>query len=227
MHSGAYGASLAGGAFDFWSFLKQPQTILRFLSWVFSIVVFGTITSKGYTNTTRVEPNNHCMFNDNDHACSFSVAIGVLGFLACVAFLVLDAHFPNISNATDRKRIVTGDLAFSSVWAFLWFICFCVLANQWSKTDSSTVLADAARAIITFSFFSTITWALLFYFAYRRYREGVSEFNQDYTDPAHDRTTPYPHSSSQYGNSDAPTGYQQSPFSNNQGNTGDYQPPAY
>lgn len=34
MQSSAYGASLAGGTFDFLSFLRQPQTILRFLSWV-------------------------------------------------------------------------------------------------------------------------------------------------------------------------------------------------
>lgn len=34
MQNSAYGASLAGGAFDLANFLKQPQTILRFLSWV-------------------------------------------------------------------------------------------------------------------------------------------------------------------------------------------------
>lgn len=30
----AYGASLSGGSFDPINFLKQPQTILRLLSWV-------------------------------------------------------------------------------------------------------------------------------------------------------------------------------------------------
>ncbi|XP_017280786.1 synaptogyrin-2a [Kryptolebias marmoratus] len=224
MQSEAYGASLAGGAFDFESFVKQPQTILRFLSWIFAIVVFGTITAEGYTNTTSVQ-DAKCMFNNNDHACSYGVGIGVLAFLACVAFLILDAHFPNISNATDRKRIVTADLAFSSAWTFLWFICFCVLTNQWTKTNAASIIADAARAVITFSFFSTITWALLSYFALRRYRQGVSEFNQDYTDPAHDQSTPYPNAP--YGNSGVPAGYQQSPFSSSQGNPGEYQPPAY
>lgn len=34
MSSSAYGASFAGGAFDFVDFLKQPQTVLRCLSWV-------------------------------------------------------------------------------------------------------------------------------------------------------------------------------------------------
>lgn len=34
MQNTAYGASFAGGAFDLASFVKQPQTILRLLSWV-------------------------------------------------------------------------------------------------------------------------------------------------------------------------------------------------
>lgn len=37
----AYGASLAGGSFDFQKFAKQPYTIVRFLSWV-SLTKQGT-----------------------------------------------------------------------------------------------------------------------------------------------------------------------------------------
>ncbi|XP_015227612.1 PREDICTED: synaptogyrin-2-like [Cyprinodon variegatus] len=217
MQGSAYGASLAGGAFDFESFVKKPQTILRFLSWVFSIVVFASITAEGYINK-HMQQETMCMFNNNDSACSYAVGIGVLAFLACVAFLLLDAYFPNISNAKERKFIVMGDLAFSAVWTFLWFICFCVLANQWSKTDAKVVMADAAKAVIAFSFFSVITWSLLSYFAFGRYRQGVSDFNQDYTDPAQDHTSPYP---------PAPSSYQQAPFTNNQAQPGEYQPPNY
>lgn len=39
METGAYGASLSGGAFDFMTFVKQPQTIVRFLSWVSDLTV--------------------------------------------------------------------------------------------------------------------------------------------------------------------------------------------
>uniref|UniRef100_A0A1A8P3Q1 Synaptogyrin n=2 Tax=Nothobranchius TaxID=28779 RepID=A0A1A8P3Q1_9TELE len=224
MQSGAYGSSLAGGAFDVENFVKQPHTILRFLSWVFSIVVFATITAEGYTNTVQLD-EKICIFNSNNSACSYGVAVGLLAFLACVIFLMMDAYFPNISNAKDRKRIVIGDLAFSAVWTFLWFICFCVLVNQWSKSNSSLYIASAARAVITFSFFSIITWALLTYFTYKRYAQGVNEFTEDYTDPAQDHTTPYPQGP--YGNSSVPSGYQQSPFSNKQETPGEYQPPAY
>lgn len=34
----AYGASLAGGSFNFQKFARQPQTIVRVLSWVSSII---------------------------------------------------------------------------------------------------------------------------------------------------------------------------------------------
>ncbi|KAF3846308.1 hypothetical protein F7725_003386 [Dissostichus mawsoni] len=204
MQSSAYGASLAGGAFDVIHFVKQPQTILRCLSWLFSIVVFATITAEGYINQTK-EQNAKCIFNANDSACSYGVGIGVLAFMACVLFLIVDAYFPQISNAKERKVIVLGDL--------------------WSQTPNTTEAAgDAARAIVAFSFFSIITWGLLCFFALGRYRQGVNEFEQEYRDPANDQSTPYP--PSPYASS-GPTGYQQSPFSNKQEQPGEYQPPAY
>lgn len=47
-------------------------------------------------------------------------------------------------------------------WAFLWFVGFCFLANQWQRTTPDNLPlnqgADAARAAITFSFFSIFTW---------------------------------------------------------------------
>ncbi|KAM4598045.1 synaptogyrin-2a [Polymixia lowei] len=225
MESGAYGASLAGGAFDLIDFVKQPQTIMRFLSWIFSIVVFATITAEGYINPVT-KKETECMFNNNDSACSYGVGIGVLAFLACVVFIILDAYFPQISNAKERKYIVVGDLVFSGAWSFLWFICFCVLANQWSKTPNRTDIAsDAARAVVAFSFFSIVTWVLLTVFAYRRYHQGVSDFDQGYSDPANDNSA-YPPTYPPYPSS-GPEGYQQSPFTHSQEQPGDYQPPAY
>lgn len=223
MESSAYGASLAGGAFDFWSFIKQTQTIVRLLCWLFSIVVFATIINEGYTNHHQ-GVDTTCMFNQNDSACSYAVGIGILAFLASVAFIVLDAYFPQISNAKDRKYIVLGDLVFSGVWTFLWFVCFCVLANLWSKTKVEVFLvpADAARAVVAFAFFSTATWALLTVLAFRRYRLGMDEIGIGYNDPATDHASPYP---SAYPG--GPDGYQQSPFTPSAVGEGGYQPPAY
>ncbi|XP_023659448.2 synaptogyrin-2-like [Paramormyrops kingsleyae] len=224
MDSSAYGASLAGGAFDFLGFLKQPQTIVRILSWVFAIIVFATIVAEGYATTGSATTDAKCMFNQNDGACSYAVTIGVIAFLACVIFLVLDAYFPQISNAKERKYIVSADLIFSGAWTFLWFVCFCYLANQWAKTNvTNGVIADAARGAVAFSFFSTVSWGLLVFFAVGRYRQGVTEFGQTYADPAHD--TPYPPYAT-----GAPQGYQQSPFTSGtqqQQGEGSYLPPSY
>ncbi|KAG9263967.1 synaptogyrin-2a [Astyanax mexicanus] len=214
-----YGAALSGGSFDFQSFIKKPQTIVRLLSWLFSIVVFATITAEGFVNQHQKE-DTKCIFNQNDSACSYGNAVGILAFLACVAFIILDAYFPQISNANQRKHIVISDLVFSGAWTFLWFVCFCFLANQWSHTvEIEGIPQDAARAVIAFSFFSVISWALLTLFAFRRYHQGMDEVG--YTDPSHDQTTPYPNYPS------APDNYQQAPFTHSSTGEGSYQPPAY
>lgn len=53
-------------------------------------------------------------------------------------------------------------LSVSAFWAFMWFVGFCLLANQWqvSKPDNNPLQegGDAARAAIAFSFFSIFTW---------------------------------------------------------------------
>lgn len=50
----------------------------------------------------------------------------------------------------------------SGFWTFLYFVSFCFLASQWSRTQTGDLPlnqgADAARAAIAFSFFSIITW---------------------------------------------------------------------
>lgn len=239
----AYGASLAGGGFDFYKFIRQPQTIVRILSWVFAIVVFGCITTEGYVNPPT-SSQAKCIFNQNDSACQYAVGIGVLGFLACVGFLVLDVYLPFMSSAQERKYSVMADLGFSGVWTFLWFVCFCLLASQWARThDVSGIPEDAARATVAFSFFSIATWGILTYFALVRFRRGVNEVTiPTYTEPPPDPHTPYPptyappsYNPTTYN----PTTYsvypssgpekQPSPFTQNTQPQGDmgYQPPAY
>ncbi|KAJ0051144.1 hypothetical protein NL108_014586, partial [Boleophthalmus pectinirostris] len=47
-------------------------------------------------------------------------------------------------------------------WSFMWFVGFCLLANQWqaSRVEDNPLRegGDAARAAITFSFFSIFSW---------------------------------------------------------------------
>ncbi|XP_027872961.1 synaptogyrin-2b [Xiphophorus couchianus] len=189
----AYGVALAGVGFDFYKFVRQPQTIVRVLSWVFALVVFACITTEGYVNPPS-SSQAKCIFNQSDSTCQYAVGVGVIAFLACVAFLMLDVYVPFMSNAQDRKYAVMADLGFSGVWTFLWLVCFCLLASQWSRThDVRAIPEDAARATIAFSFFSIATWGILTYFALGRFRRGVDDVSiPTYTDPAPEIHTPYP-----------------------------------
>ncbi|XP_047562477.1 synaptogyrin-2 isoform X2 [Lutra lutra] len=117
MESGAYGAAKAGGSFDLRRFLTQPQVVTRVLCLVFALIVFSCIFGEGYSNTHQSR-QQYCVFNHNQDACGYGSAIGVLAFLASAFFLVVDAYFPQISNATDRKYLVIGDLLFSGCAGF-------------------------------------------------------------------------------------------------------------
>lgn len=87
---------------------------------VFALVVFSCIFGEGYSNTHESQ-QRYCVFNRNEDACRYGSAIGVLAFLACAFFFVVDAYFPQISNATDRKYLVIGDLLFSGICR--WHLC--------------------------------------------------------------------------------------------------------
>uniref|UniRef100_A0A3Q2NRB6 Synaptogyrin 3b n=1 Tax=Fundulus heteroclitus TaxID=8078 RepID=A0A3Q2NRB6_FUNHE len=159
--AGAYGARKAGNVpFDPVAFFTHPRTILRLLSWVFSIVVFSCIVNEGYINIGS--ERLLCVFNKNSDACNFGMTIGVACFLGSICFLILDVYFPSMSNLNDRKRAVLFDLIFSGVASFLWFVGFCFLANQWQATSPDELPlaqgSDAARAIIAFCFFSVLSW---------------------------------------------------------------------
>ncbi|NXU94480.1 SNG2 protein, partial [Xiphorhynchus elegans] len=156
---GAYGAAKAGGTFDLLRFVRQPQVVARIVSAVFALIVFACLVGDGYINLPE-DTRLFCVFNHNEDACRYGIGIGVLAFLACIFFFMVDAYFPQISNTTDRKYLVLADLGVSGLWTFLWFIGFCFLTNQWSWTRAEEVYiqADSARAAITFSFFSIFSW---------------------------------------------------------------------
>lgn len=75
-------------------------------------MVFACITTEGYINDSHSVDAN-CIFNQNNSACHYAIGIGVIAFLACVAFLVLDVYLPFMSNAQERKYAVIADLGFS------------------------------------------------------------------------------------------------------------------
>ncbi|XP_071208071.1 synaptogyrin-1-like isoform X1 [Salvelinus alpinus] len=191
MEDMAYGAGKAGGAFNPITFFQQPHTILRILSWFFSIVIFGSIANEGYVNRPD-EAQEFCIFNRNQNACNYGLFMGTMAFLCCLAFLALDVYFPQISSVKDRRKAVLADVGVSAFWSFMWFVGFCFLTNQWqaAKQEDNPLRegGDAARAAITFAFFSIFTWATQSFFGYQRYQLGADSalFSQDYIDPSLD-----------------------------------------
>ena len=121
--------------------------------------MFGCISAGGYD-----DDNGKCLFNDKPDACHYGVGIGVIAFLGCIAFLAIDVQFDTIDNPDAKKYITLGDLAFSALWCFLWFIGFCYLADMWRKVAKGgfyRMQIDNCQAAIAFSFFSIIVWVSL------------------------------------------------------------------
>uniref|UniRef100_A0A4W3JED6 Synaptogyrin 3a n=1 Tax=Callorhinchus milii TaxID=7868 RepID=A0A4W3JED6_CALMI len=209
---------------DLISFLKQPHTILRIFNGIFSIVVFASIMNKGYVNFG--DGTLLCVFNKNESACNYGITIGIIAFFACIIFIILDLYFPQISSVKDRKYAVLLELGFSGLWTFLWFVGFCLLANQWQVTSVKIPFkqsADTARAAIAFSFFSILGWAGLTLKAWQRYSLGAdtSLFSHDHLDAGH----PPFSSGSEIENTD---NFQSPPFAENLDTTSrGYQMPSY
>jgi len=73
------------------------------------VVVFGCISDQGWVASG-------CVYNNNGDACRFGTAIGIIAFLALMAFLVSDAMFDSIANVMHKKYVVVTDIAFSGVF---------------------------------------------------------------------------------------------------------------
>uniref|UniRef100_UPI00358DF14E synaptogyrin-2-like n=1 Tax=Myxine glutinosa TaxID=7769 RepID=UPI00358DF14E len=170
---GNFGLRRTCGAVDVLEVLKRPFGVLRVVAWVFAVVVFACI-SDARSSTS------YCTFGPAS-TCSFGVAIGVFAFLAAMAFTVLEAWSPYITSLHTQKNIMFAELWFSGIWSFLWFICFCVLTDNWQRQQAYVDHGSAnnARAAITFSFFSIFVWALLAFKAYKRYQTSNSYESYD------------------------------------------------
>ncbi|XP_015601717.1 synaptogyrin [Cephus cinctus] len=220
---GAYGGGKAGAPFDPIAFVQRPQVILRALCMLFAIIVFGSISSKGYITE---EGKEICLYNKDTNACNYGVGIGVLAFLATIGFLAGEYLFEQMSSVKTRKHYVLLDLGVSGFWAFLYFVGFCYLTNAWNKSESPKDRngVNNVQAAIAFSFFSIFTWAGCAWFAFQRFKQGTdAAFAPSYeADPVGGAGyTSYPDATD--------AAYQEPPFAQQQqrGGIGDFQAPAY
>ncbi|XP_068238060.1 synaptogyrin isoform X1 [Palaemon carinicauda] len=175
MEEGAYGGGKAGAPFDPLSFVQRPQVILRAVTWFFSIIVFGCISSQGWTKDATGKET--CLYNGDSNACNYGVGISVIAFMASIGFIVGEYLFEQMSSVKTRKRYVMGDMGFSALWAFLYFIGFCYLTNQWSNAAEPPggYGVNNMQAAITFSFFAIFPWAAAAYLAFLRYKQGADQ----------------------------------------------------
>ncbi|KAL7640274.1 UNVERIFIED_CONTAM: hypothetical protein RMT77_009688 [Armadillidium vulgare] len=214
MMEGAYGGGKAGAAFDPITFVQRPQVILRAACWLFSVIVFGCISSQGWQKDP-VTNKEVCLYNKDGNACNYGVGISVIAFLASIGFIVGEYLFEQMPSIKTRKHYVLGDLGFSGFWAFLFFVGFCYLTNQWNKTEeiAGGIGVNNMQAAIAFSFFSIFTWAALAYLAFLRYKQGAEQaFAPSYeAEPGNEGGySSYPDAV------DPDGGYSQPPFNNTQ-----------
>ncbi|KAK7939850.1 hypothetical protein WMY93_003176 [Mugilogobius chulae] len=130
-----------------------------------------------------------------------------------------------------QEKAIMLEIGFSGFWTFLYFVSFCFLANQWSRTSPDMLPlnqgADAARAAIAFSFFSIITWAGLTVRAVQKYLLGtdMTLFTTEHMDGGAP-SQPYPSNSPGGGTTETTETYQSPPFTENNA-APTYQVPIY
>ncbi|XP_006868218.1 PREDICTED: synaptogyrin-4 [Chrysochloris asiatica] len=149
-------------------FLKRPKIMGRIFAGVFSLVVFSSLMTDGYQNKTE-SPQLHCVLNSNSVACNFAVGTGLLTFFSCLAFLMLDAHEGRIASSRFKMAFQVLDFILAVIWACVWFVGFCFLANQWQRSQPWEFLlgSSSAKAAIAFSFFSIPVWIFQAYVVFR------------------------------------------------------------
>jgi Membrane-associating domain len=165
-----------------------------------------------------------CIINQNGSVCSYAVWIGLIGFFASMAFIAGEYLFDQMSSAKSRKHYVIADLAFSAFWAFMYFVGFCYISNQWSNSSDppNGVGSGNVSCAIFFSFLSIFSWAICAYYAFLRFKAGVQEipFQSTYeSDINQTGYSSYPDAGNEQ--------YEQPPFSQQQMGQQTFQAPTY
>ncbi|XP_012883287.1 PREDICTED: synaptogyrin-4 isoform X1 [Dipodomys ordii] len=155
-------------------FLRRPRSISRILAGIFSLVIFSSLLTDGYQNTTE-SPQLLCVLKSNNTACSFAVGAGFLSFLSTLVFLALDAHENRIASTRFKTSCQLLDFIVAVLWAGVWFTGFCFLAGQWQHSRHNHFLLgnSSAKAAIAFAFFSIPVWAFQAYMAFQDLRKDV------------------------------------------------------
>ncbi|VDL79836.1 unnamed protein product [Nippostrongylus brasiliensis] len=145
----AYGTGLASSQFDANAFFRKPTVIFRCIALI-------------------------CLYGSSASTCSFASALGFFSLVGAGALLLSDARFERVSSIPTRKRIVTGDLAVSVIFAGIFLIAFFTFWSKYSSFDLDEPHSTGyAKFGILLSFLSMLAWGGAAFFAWRRYEEGA------------------------------------------------------
>lgn len=97
-----------------------------FFEQLFSIIVFGCISSQGWRVDDQTK-KDICIYNNNPTACNYGVTVGVIGFLASMGFIAGEYLFEQMSSVKTRKHYVLADLGFSGEFLTVFLFCCCLL----------------------------------------------------------------------------------------------------
>lgn len=162
------------------AYVKRPEVVFRMCALLMSIIVFGSVSSRGWF-FMKTEEKDVCMINTGSPSiCTFPTYVGILGFFAAIGFMIGEWFFEQISAVQSRKRYLIVDMFFSLLWSLLYAIAFILMANSWRKADTMFAFAHSnIVGAIFFAFISVFCWLASVGFAYQRYQMGsVKIFSQ-------------------------------------------------
>eukprot|EP00117_Sycon_ciliatum_P009428 scpid94017/ scgid11721/ Synaptogyrin-3 len=169
----------------------RRESLVRLLTLLLSIIVFGTISDGGWT------VNGQCVFYARTSTCGFGFTTGLVAFFASIGFLTADVLIIYSDLEHYRRPFDVLDMAFSGLWTFMWFVSFCVLADHWRRSPRiifTTMQRNSAQSAIAFSFFSIFAWGYLSFLSTRvsARQPGYNDFDSEVTPASHaPNSTPY------------------------------------
>jgi len=154
-------------------FLKKPSVVTRVIAILFSIIVFGAISSEGWSYDVN-KKLEICIINGSYSTCQLGTTVAVLAFILAVCILLGEYFYEQLPTTDNRKLFLIGDLIFSGIFAFLFLVAFSSLAHQWSQSKEPRGHYGHSNvgAAIAFSFFSIFVWGFCALIAFRRFQIG-------------------------------------------------------
>ena len=147
--------------------LLHPLGYLRILSIICSSVVFGCVVDR-LNSVYRLDNSVYryqCAFNNNVNCCKLAIAVGWIGFVISLMFLVKDVLYHAVDfseNFNFKVLMVLVDAAVHIPTGLLWFASFSFSADQWRKTNKNDLqvisLVNHGNAVVAFSFFCVLLW---------------------------------------------------------------------